>query len=705
MHGSVAGTPGLSAQARALILEEEAWLERAQVAIAAEKRKHEVTASSDGHRSVEALRRLRDEALGASEDDLPGVLHEMSVRQTLIERGERVLPDVLAPYFAHLRVNEHGVTRDYLLGPASLVDAKAGVRIVDWRVAPIARVFYQYREGDEYEEEFPGRIAEGTVTGRRLVVIEAGRLVRILAGSTHLVRRAGGQWEEEAAEQNAFASGGAESAARAGTLGTRAKTAGLPAGVDVTALLDPEQFAAVSTSLDTPLVVLGSAGSGKTTVALHRLARIGPADGVGHVVVPEEGLARLWRRLLQPFDGETASDVETLDAWALRLAREVFGEKLPKITPDTPGLVASLKRHPALFQALGEAIAPSTRSRGESRFKRHRKKLALLLTDRAFLEGVVDGAAGGLSRVAVEETVRHTMHQLGESFERELRAIVVPEMKRAVDGRRIVDGTPDELAGTIDAEDLPLVLWLHARTGGALPSGRVVHLVLDEAEDFASFELDVMGRMLGASSKSGVTLAGDEAQQTSSCFSGWDDTLACLGAKRAETVRLAVSYRCPEPVTAFAHAVLGPLATETAVTAARAGAPVGLFRFPAAAQAELLVATAVTDLADREPRASIAVIAADEAAAARLFELVSRHPTARLVLNGEFTFEPGIDVTHVDAVKGLEFDYVVVPDATAAAYPATDDARRRLHVAATRAAHQLWVVASGEASPLLPPAA
>jgi DNA helicase IV len=76
-------------------------------------------------------------------------------------------------------------------------------------------------------------------------------------------------------------------------------------------------------------------------------------------------------------------------------------------------------------------------------------------------------------------------------------------------------------------------------------------------------------------------------------------------------------------------------------------------------------------------------------------------PEARLVLRGEFSFEPGLDVTVVDDAKGLEFDYVIVPDVTAEAYPQTDEARRRLHVAATRASHQLWLAAGGAPSPLL----
>jgi ATP-dependent DNA helicase UvrD/PcrA len=71
------------------------------------------------------------------------------------------------------------------------------------------------------------------------------------------------------------------------------------------------------------------------------------------------------------------------------------------------------------------------------------------------------------------------------------------------------------------------------------------------------------------------------------------------------------------------------------------------------------------------------------------------------VLAGDFSFEPGVDVTDVESIKGLEFDYVILPDATARAWPQTDEARRKLHVAITRASHQLWVISSGVRSRLL----
>ena len=96
------------------------------------------------------------------------------------------------------------------------------------------------------------------------------------------------------------------------------------------------------------------------------------------------------------------------------------------------------------------------------------------------------------------------------------------------------------------------------------------------------------------------------------------------------------------------------------------------------------------------------MIAHDADAARRFHALLPEAVSARLVLAGEFSFEPGVDVTDLDSVKGLEFDYVLVPQVSEAVYPATDDARRRLHVAVTRAVSQLWLISGGPRSTLLP---
>ncbi|HEY0838906.1 MAG TPA: ATP-binding domain-containing protein [Vulgatibacter sp.] len=719
--------------------------------------------------STDELRALRDEAVTARDDDSVAVLHELAVQQTLrarrADRTSEAGPDPGSPYLAHLRIREGERARDYLLGQATFIDAASGIRIVDWRVAPVAQIFYRYREGDTFEESFPGRDVRGVVELRRALVIHRGRLVQIVGGDFALFRRPDGTWAEEERSAFALSPGGAGTAARAGSLGVGAGAR--DTRMDVTALLDADQFRAIRSPADEPLLVLGSAGSGKTTVALHRLASLSAKDperypiARARVVVPEEGLARLSARLLAPIGGGEAQ-VRTLDDAAIAFARSVFG-KLPPLCFDPPALVSGLKRHPALFDALrarmradfGRSPHPagpvwakagrldqvrggsagarasqgsgvphprpqdvsgrrpdgSTRSGGAAgarasqgsgeptqSLRALRKELADLFTDRGFLGRVVEASGGTLPVTAIEETVQHTLRQLAAPLDRMLATITDEERKQAIDGRRLAEGTPDDLAGSVDVEELPILLAILSWRGG-LRLPEVSHLVLDEAEDFSLFDLEALAGLVRHTGR--ATLAGDEAQQTHSSFAGWERSLETLGIGEAAVCRLPISYRCPRPIAELAREVLGPLAPQAPARASREGAPVGRFGFPDEAQAHLFLAGALQDLLEREPRASVALIASDAATARRFYTLVQEVTGSRLVRNGEFSFEPGLDVTDVDQVKGLEWDYVIVPDANAAVWPATDDGRRRLHVAITRASHQLWLVSSGAPSPLV----
>ena len=101
--------------------------------------------------------------------------------------------------------------------------------------------------------------------------------------------------------------------------------------------------------------------------------------------------------------------------------------------------------------------------------------------------------------------------------------------------------------------------------------------------------------------------------------------------------------------------------------------------------------------------ASVAILTASPAASDAYHAGLEQAelPRLRRIRDGEFPFEAGIEVTEVAQVKGLEFDYVVVLDVDATSYPDTPAARRLLHVAATRAVHQLWVMSVGTPSPLV----
>jgi len=688
----------LTAEEQAIITEEEALLARVHSALASAQKR---ARGSDAQHLLAHLQDLRDEASTAAVADLPHLIHQMDQTRALLERKEKApLPDALAPYFAHLRLRGPEGARDYLFGRTSFADTAAGVRVIDWRYAPIAKVFYCYAEGDDYEEYFGDHLSEGTVEIRRLVVIERGVLTRISAGARVLQRGKDGRFGPLGPA--AALAGGSGTASRPGYLGVGAPRR--DAQSTVTALLDAEQYQAIGVSAKEPLLVLGGAGSGKTTVALHRLAKIAFDAREGYspsrmkVIVPEEGLAALSRRLLEPL-GLSKVTVQTLDQWAITTARSAFDVSRLSLTEETPHLVSRLKRHPALRALLPRRVGKLKRA--APTLRRLREKLGDAFMDPAFLAEVVRASGGELPSTAVDETLRHTRLQLAQPLSDALEGID-PERLVTLDGHSLESDTPDALAGTVDVEDLPLLMYLKAQHG-KLGVERLAHVVLDEAEDFSLFEVAVVGELLGDSRS--CTLAGDEMQQTHSSFAGWKAMLSELGAPDASTCRLQVSYRCPKPVAEFAQRLLGEQAPSTPVRAGRDGAPVGLHHFPDEAQAQLFIGEALRDLMEREPHASVAVIASTPESAQAMHHLVADHPWARLVRKGDFSFEPGVDVTDVDNIKGLEFDYVVLPDVTAREYPYTDEARRRLHVAATRASHQLWVVSSGVRSPLVSAAA
>ena len=141
-----------------------------------------------------------------------------------------------------------------------------------------------------------------------------------------------------------------------------------------------------------------------------------------------------------------------------------------------------------------------------------------------------------------------------------------------------------------------------------------------------------------------------------------------------------------------------------AVVIAREGAPVGFYSFGDTGEAVAFLAEALRSLMQREPTASVALITRYPQQADVYYDalLIAEVPKLRRVGHQDFSFTPGIDITDVRQVKGLEFDYVVILDPTSQNYPEVVESRHLLHIAATRAAHQLWLVCAGPVSKLIP---
>jgi DNA helicase-2/ATP-dependent DNA helicase PcrA len=272
-----------------------------------------------------------------------------------------------------------------------------------------------------------------------------------------------------------------------------------------------------------------------------------------------------------------------------------------------------------------------------------------------------------------------------------------------IDGQRTEDDQP-----LLDADDLAILLRANqlVRPGEAT----LAHLFVDEAQDLSPTKLAALiGQTRSGSTRRlpSLTLAGDTAQKLflDNGFGDWRAVLSHLGLDHVAIEPLRIAYRSTCEILELARFAMGPLPIDVPAEANRRGAPVEAFRFSAVGAAVAFLAEALRDLAGREPRATVALLARYPEQADRCFDGLRRAevPALRRVRAQEFTFRPGIDVTDVRQVKGLEFDYVVMLDTNASSYGTDDESRHLFHIGVTRAAHQLWLLVTGTPSPLVPP--
>ncbi len=659
---------------------------------------------------LKELERLRERLLSGDENKDLSALTEQYHNQSAIlnqlrRAGQAVQIDAGSPYFAHLRLEEEGRRRDLFLGHTTCLEK--GIRIVDWRDAPISKIFYSYRQGEEFDEEISGRERFGEVLARRMVRIKGGALERVQApeGDFSLDDDAPSGWRREDVAR-AKLSGGEAAALRydvetpseereilARRLGEGRTGEILRADKhlpEITSLIDPTQFDLITRPAAGFLVIRGSAGSGKTTVALHRIAYLAFADPAIDgpetlVVVFSRALARYVAHVL-PSLGLEGVRIATYRDWIHEERKRHFGGLPGGSRDDTPATVQRIKLHSALDVALERQIA---RVPGPRTATQAYDDWASVLTQRALLDDVFRELAPG------------------QYSERDLDRFVAWN-RRWLDAINEFRAGEEEADAALDPEDDALLLRAWQRRVGPLRGKgdrplRLRHIVLDEVQDFAPLEVRVLLGCLA--SESSITLSGDTQQHLveHSGFTSWIDFFRELGLDGAEIETLRVSYRSSDQVMRFATSLLGDLQEDEEIVTTRTGPPVELFRMSDRGACVAFLGDVLRDLMTAEPLASVAVLTPSPEASDLYYEGLAHTelPRLRRIRDGEFPFKAGIEVTEVAQVKGLEFDYVIVLDVDASNYPDTPVARRVLHVAATRAVHQLWMMSVGTPSPLV----
>ncbi len=639
---------------------------------------------------------------------------EARITQFHLQRREAALAEAAGP-LCFGRIDTEDGDRWYI-GRRHVEDDAARPVVVDWR-APVAAAFYRATAVDPCGLAFRRRFV---IEDRRLTALLDERLDDPDADAVH-----GGLPDPLLAELERTRSGQMR---------------------DIVATIAAEQDEIIRAPLDELVIVQGGPGTGKTAVGLHRGAFllfehrhelteskvlvIGPnrlflryiADvlpSLGETAVSQstlEGLVESRYRVRAADDDEVArlkgrGVMATIVANAVRARFRVPAEGL-----ELRAGVAVVRLGPDDLDQLQKTVLARRIPVNDGRevFRR------LVLQEGWRRHGArpgVDPAGEPLftSTVRADPAFRAAVDRMWPTANPAvvLRDLYGSARRLAVAADGLLDGDEQRLLRRKGvrkpahepwtADDIPLLDEAQHLIGGV--PATYGHVIVDEAQDLSPMAL----RMLARRSRRGsMTVVGDQAQATSVCAAGsWDAVLEVLtrhldevaGAGWEGAVRrteLTVGYRVPAAILDVANTLLAEAAPD--VTPARSIRPGGDPPLVVAVDGPSLGHAAVEEVVALRGRvASIAVVAVGPRLEQVAAALAAAGLPADRVGGGGLPGREAVALVTPTAVKGLEFDAVVVVEP--AEIVELDAGLRHLYVAMTRAVQHLGLV---HARPLPP---
>lgn len=246
-------------------------------------------------------------------------------------------------------------------------------------------------------------------------------------------------------------------------------------------------------------------------------------------------------------------------------------------------------------------------------------------------------------------------------------------------------------------EDLPALLVLAKGLYGlSVPDVR--HVVIDEAQDVPPLQVKILREIF---QHDAFTLVGDLCQGI--CGDGgirqWGDLSEGIFRKPVEVVALSTAYRSTAEITEAALSVIGrhPVAgvghTQPVV---RHGTKPLLMECSNPQQWLTAVQETIQSW-QQEGYRGIGIAVKDAKSAKKLHKalLDAGLSEAKLVTEGDESFQGGIQVMDAAVVKGLEFDCMLIADADETTYPDERFYAKLFYVLCTRPLHRLALCCTG----------
>ena len=251
----------------------------------------------------------------------------------------------------------------------------------------------------------------------------------------------------------------------------------------------------------------------------------------------------------------------------------------------------------------------------------------------------------------------------------------------------------------LELYDYATLLHLKRRVKETEPIDYAEHVVVDEAQDYGAM---VFGVIKTALPRCTFTIMGDVSQNINyeSGMNDWETLKEqVFNAEGDYFGVLAKSYRNTIEISDYAGSILAQCSFPTYKTQPiiRHGEPV---KFLSVAK---MIESAAAEIKSWQAKGydTIAVICKDEAQTDAVREALRQYIEVNSESLETTEFTRGVMVLPIHMTKGLEFDTVLLMDPSREAYPKNDANAKLLYVAATRALHELTIVYNESLSELL----